>query len=90
MLSTQCSHHAERGKSTVGGGKKKKNQDSTIVSVKTDESALSQSHRDVGHSERGEDDRVLVRVGGGDRLMQRRLKASRGRNRVTQDNVLRS
>ena len=56
------------------------------------ESALSLSHGDVGHSERGEDDWVLVRVGvgGGDKFMRGCLRVSQGRGGgVSQDDVLR-
>lgn len=56
--------------------------------MKTDKSALSLRHRDVGHSERGED-WVLVRVGGGGKAVQGLLRASQDRSGVSQDDVLR-
>ncbi len=66
--------------------------------MKTDRRALSLSHRDVGHGERGEDDWLLVRVGVGvrvgggdrDRFMLGWLRVSHDRSGVSQDDVLRS
>lgn len=62
------------------------------VRGKTDRRALSLSHRDVGHGERGEDDWLLVRVGvgGGDKFMLGWLRVSHDRSGVSQDDVLRS
>lgn len=64
------------------------------VRVKTSRSALRLSHRDVGHRERGEDDRVLVGVavgvGGGDKSVNLRwLRIGQVRSGVSQDDVLR-
>ena len=59
-------------------------------SEKTNENALRLSDWDVGHRERGEDDRVLVRVGvgGGDKVTLRWLRVSQHRGGVSQDDVL--
>lgn len=59
--------------------------------MKTDKSALSLGHGDVGHSERGEDDWVLVRVGGrgGEKFVLGWLRVSQGSGGVSQDDVLR-
>lgn len=58
--------------------------------IKTAESALRLSQRDVSHSERAEDDWLLVRVGVGcgDKLL-RWLRVSQDRSGVSQDDVLR-
>lgn len=62
------------------------------VRVKTDKSTINLSHRDVSHSERGEDDWVLVkmRVRGGDKFRLRWWRVNQGCSRLTQDDVLRS
>lgn len=57
--------------------------------VKAGPSALRLSHRDVGSSERGEDDWVWVRVGGGDKLLLKWLRVSQGGGGLSQDDVLR-
>lgn len=66
-------------------------KNSRTVRVKTVISALRLSHRDVSHSERSENDRVLVRVGvrAGDELMLGWLRVSQDRSGVSQDDVLR-
>lgn len=60
------------------------------VRVKTYKSALSLSHRDAGHRERGEENRILVRVGvgGGGQFMLGLLRVSQDRCGVSQDDVL--
>lgn len=68
------------------------NEENGIKSRQHDgESALSLSHGDVGHSERGEDDWVLVGVGvgGGDKFGRGWLRVSQDRGGVSQDDVLR-
>jgi len=57
--------------------------------METDKKTLSLSHRYVGHREGREDDRVLVGVGCGGKVMQRWLRGSHNRSGMSQDNVLR-
>lgn len=68
-----------------------KHEDIMTMTMQTGLSPLGLTHRDVGHSEGGEHDRVLVRVGvgGGDNLMLRWLRVRQARGAVSQDNVLR-